>query len=161
MGLALLRKLFSFLSSLWALADIVLDSVTIINYRAACQVSHNITTPHYPQPCAVRGDQLQLLRPRHPLHVPPRPVRHPLLHGATGQGERGVRVRAGVCPHYHPPIDSISKSTWLYYIRHRNEAPHCNFSESGQRPRLGSSFSIAPLGVLFKNLLLFRFYVRE
>ena len=111
MGLALLRKLFSFLSSLWALADIVLDSVTIINYRAACQVCDNITTPHYPQPCAVRGDQLQLLRPRHPLHVPPRPVRHPLLHGATGQGERGVRVRAGVCPHYHPPLDSISMST--------------------------------------------------
>ena len=43
MGLALLRKLFSFLSSLWALADIVLDSVTIINYRAACQVSHGYT----------------------------------------------------------------------------------------------------------------------
>ena len=56
MGLALLRKLFSFLSSLWALADIVLDSVTIINYRAACQVSHSYTT--YTIPSRVQSEEI-------------------------------------------------------------------------------------------------------
>ena len=46
------------------------------------------------------------------------------------------------------PPRPVFSAPQLYYIRHRNEAPHCNFSERGQRPRLGSSFSIAPLGVL-------------
>ena len=39
MVLDLMRKLFAFLSSLWALADIVLDTVTVIRYRDLCQVS--------------------------------------------------------------------------------------------------------------------------
>ena len=38
MVLDLMRKLFAFLSSLWALADIVLDTVTVIRYRDLCQV---------------------------------------------------------------------------------------------------------------------------
>ena len=33
-----MRKMFAFLSSLWALADIVLDTVTVIRYRDLCQV---------------------------------------------------------------------------------------------------------------------------
>ena len=39
-----LRKLIAFLSSLWALADIVLDTVTVIRYRAMCQVSRRVKT---------------------------------------------------------------------------------------------------------------------
>ena len=34
-----IRKMFAFLSSLWALADIVLDIVTVIRYRDLCQVT--------------------------------------------------------------------------------------------------------------------------
>ena len=36
MVLNYLRKLFAFLSSLWALADIVLDSVTVYRYHSWC-----------------------------------------------------------------------------------------------------------------------------
>ena len=38
MVLLLARKLFAFLSSVWALADIVLDTVTVVRYRDMCQV---------------------------------------------------------------------------------------------------------------------------
>ena len=38
MVLLLARKLFAFLSSAWALADIVLDTVTVVRYRDMCQV---------------------------------------------------------------------------------------------------------------------------
>ena len=37
--LVIIRKLFAFLSSLWALADIVLDTVTVIRFRSMCEVN--------------------------------------------------------------------------------------------------------------------------
>ena len=36
--LVMVKKIFAFLSSLWALADMVLDTVTVVRYRAMCQV---------------------------------------------------------------------------------------------------------------------------
>ena len=39
-----IRKVFAFLSSLWALADIVLDIVTVIRYRDLCQVKRLLSS---------------------------------------------------------------------------------------------------------------------
>ena len=46
MVLSFARKLFAFLSSLWALADIVLDSVTVYRYHMACHVG-DISCTYY------------------------------------------------------------------------------------------------------------------
>ena len=45
--LVIVKKIFAFISSLWALADMVLDTVTVVRYRAMCQVSVIVSTSSF------------------------------------------------------------------------------------------------------------------